>query len=290
MSTNPDFTNPDNSFDYDEELPTDRAQTWTLLETYSKIPPDQIETHLKDIVSPHLTSQHEENPPANWYQRQKAWNVFPYGCIGHWLFLDCVITSLPEYPAIIARVKAGDVLLDAGCAFGYVLRQMAVDGAPATNLIGVDIREEFLDLGFELFQDKGFEGRFITADLVNVDPSLAEIAGTVDIIHAAALFHLFGWDDQVSIGVRFVQLFKPGANALVIGRQIADLEPLDPVEHATQGRGWYRHNMRTWQMLWDVVGERTGTRWKATGIVSEKRGLKNVPGPKAGMSFAVYKT
>ncbi|CAG8047608.1 unnamed protein product [Penicillium salamii] len=274
MSTNPDFTNPDKSFDYNEELPTDRAQTWILLETYSKIPLNQIETHLKDI-------------------RQKTWNVFPYSCIGHWLFLDCVITSLPEYPAIIARVKAGDVLLDAGCAFGYVLRQMAVDGAPATNLIGVDIRQEFLDLGFELFQDKGFEGRFIAADLVNVDPlldNLAEIAGTVDIIHAAALFHLFGWDDQVSIGVRFVELFKPGANALVIGRQIADLEPLDPVEHATQGRGWYRHNMRTWQMLWDVVGERTGTRWKTTGVVSEKRGLKDVPGPKAGMSFAVYKT
>lgn len=200
-----------------------------------------------------------------------------------------MITSLPEYPAIIERVKSGDVLLDAGCAFGYVLRQMAVDGAPAANLIGVDIRQEFLDLGYELFQDKGFEARFIAGDLVSADPSLAGIAGTVDIIHAAALFHLFGWDDQVEIGVRFVELFKPHANALVVGRQIADLEPLDPVEHVRKGRGWYLHNLRTWQMLWDVVGEKTGTRWKVTGVVSERRSLNDVPGPKAGMSFAVYK-
>ncbi|KAK9849687.1 hypothetical protein MYU51_013165 [Penicillium brevicompactum] len=270
MSTNRDFTSPDKSFDYNEELPADKAQTWTLLETYSKISSSQIETHLKDI-------------------RQKAWNVFPYGCIGRWLFLDCVITSLPEYPTIIERVKSGDILLDAGCAFGYVLRQMVTDGAPATNLIGVDLRQEFLDLGYELFQDKGFEARFIAGDLVNADPSLAGIAGTVDIIHAAALFHLFGWDDQVEIGVRFVELLKPQANALIVGRQIADLEPLDPVEHLRQGRGWYRHNLRTWQMLWDVVGDKTGTRWKVTGVVSERRGLNDVPGPKAGISFAVYK-
>jgi SAM-dependent methyltransferase len=198
---------------------------------------------------------------------------------------------LPEYNSVIDRVKAGNILLDAGCAFGYALRQLATDGAPAANLIGVDIHPEFLELGYELFRDKGtFEARFLAGDLVNPDSSLAEIYGKVDIIHAAALFHLFGWDDQVKIGVRFVKLFRPEANALVVGRQIANFDPLDPTDHANQNLGWYRHNMKTWQQLWNVIGEKTDTRWKAMGYLSEiNRSAPDAPGPKAVMNFAVYK-
>ncbi|KAJ5095294.1 methyltransferase domain-containing protein [Penicillium argentinense] len=94
-------TNQEKNFDYQEELPADKAQTLASLKTYNKNPPDQTERHLREIC-------------------QKSWNIFPHGCIGHWLFLDCAITSLPEYPAIIERIKAGNVL-DAGCAFGYAL-------------------------------------------------------------------------------------------------------------------------------------------------------------------------
>jgi hypothetical protein len=125
---------------------------------------------------------------------------------------------------------------------------------------------------------------------VNTDSSLDEIKRKVDIIHASALFHLLRCDDQVKIGIRFVELFKPDANAPVVGRQIANFEPLDPVEHVNQGHGWYRHNMRTWQQLWDVVGGKTGTQWKATGVLSATKGsTPSVPGLKARIKFAVYK-
>lgn len=201
--------------------------------------------------------------------------------------MDCVITSLPEYPAIIERLKRGDVLLDAGCAFGYVLRQLAVDGAPASNLIGAELRQGFIDLGYELFKDRDtFDARFYAGDLLDAeDHSYDEINGKIDIIHAAALFHLFGWDDQVKLGVRLVKFFKPTATkALVVGRQIANPHPLDPAEHAKQELTWYRHNAQTWQRLWNVIGDETGTKWKATATVRER---ETSNGPRAGMTFAV---
>lgn len=40
-----------------------------------------------------------------------------------------------------------------------------MDGAPAANLIGTDIQQGFLDLGYDLFKDHDtFEGRFMAGD------------------------------------------------------------------------------------------------------------------------------
>jgi len=91
--------------------------------------------------------------------------------------------------------------------------------------------------------------------------------------------------------VRLVKFFKPDAKkALVLGRQIGNLHPLDPIAHAEQGLGWYRHNMETWQQLWDVIGEKTGTKWVATGTVREmQRETFGPGGPRAGMNFVVSK-
>ena len=39
--------------DYQDDLPLERAKTWNLLEQYSKIPADEIEGHVRAIVSAH---------------------------------------------------------------------------------------------------------------------------------------------------------------------------------------------------------------------------------------------
>ncbi|OQD87817.1 hypothetical protein PENANT_c005G08488 [Penicillium antarcticum] len=124
---------------------------------------------------------------------------------------------------------------------------LAVDGAPAANLI---CTKDFSIWDMNSFESmERFEACFIAGDLSNPDTVLSGIAGKVDIVHAAAIFHLCVWDDQVKVGVQFSVLFRPDANATVVDRQIADLEPLDPVDQAIQDLCWYRHNMRTWQQL-----------------------------------------
>lgn len=118
----------------------------------------------------------------------------------------------PEYEQLLARLRSGEKLLDAGCCFGQVLRQLVVDGAPPENLAGIDIDQKFIDLGFELFRDKDrFESRFVVGDVLNSSSSLDQLDGQFDIVHAASFFHLFGWDDQIQIAQRLVRFFWPDA-------------------------------------------------------------------------------
>ncbi|KAK3689345.1 hypothetical protein B0T22DRAFT_528349 [Podospora appendiculata] len=235
---------------FQQDPPADRAKlekAWRLLEGYSRIPADVIEPHLRAV-------------------RDKAWAIFPYGCLGRWRFLDMYITTLPEYPELLTRTRAGATLLDCGCCLGQTLRQLAHDGAPQRNLVGTDLRPEFIDLGYDLFRDREtFGGKFVTGSMLDPeDAGLKALDGTVDIIHAASFFHLFGWEDQVVIGVRMVRFFKDGVEgATVLGRQIGNPgEVLEPEEHARRGLGRYHHNRASMQRLWDVVGARTGTEWK----------------------------
>ncbi|ROV92283.1 hypothetical protein VSDG_07237 [Cytospora chrysosperma] len=198
---------------YQKDLPGDRGRlfkVFALLEGYSRISSIDVERHLK-------------------YIRDKAFNSFPYPSIGRWRFMDFYITELPEYPDIISRLKDGDALLDVGCCFGHILRQIVFDGAPSDNLAGTDLRPEFIELGYELFRDRDtFEAKFVTGDILDANNAgLATLDGDFDIIHAAAFFHLFDWSTQVKIGERLVRFFKPGtSNALLVGRQIGSRQPL----------------------------------------------------------------
>ncbi|KAK4166956.1 hypothetical protein QBC43DRAFT_349767 [Cladorrhinum sp. PSN259] len=227
-------------------------KAFRLLHEYSKIPHDQIEPHIVAI-------------------RNKAFEIFPYVCIGRWGFLSLNITNLPTYSELVSRGQNGAVILDCGCCFGQALRQLAFDGVPQENLVGLDLRQEFIDLGFELFKDsQTWKGKFVAGDLLacaeGQQQGLDEVVdGKVDIIHVASVFHLFGWDDQVTLGVRMVKFFRgEGAKGrrTVVGRQVGNSEePLDPKEHERLGLGRYHHNEASLQRLWDVIGERTGTTW-----------------------------
>lgn len=116
------------------------SKAWNLFENYSGIPPDEIEPHVRRVVwCPPLNtystpprSSADAHPPANSTasQREQAFAVFNYPCLGRWRFLYLYITTLPQYPELLERTKAGAVLLDAACCVGQVLRQLAFDRAP----------------------------------------------------------------------------------------------------------------------------------------------------------------
>ncbi|KAK5662609.1 hypothetical protein OQA88_8523 [Cercophora sp. LCS_1] len=244
LATSPTY---DGRLRYQRDLPdkTHLAKAWNLFQQYSHIPEDEIEPHVRRV-------------------RDKAFSVFNYPCLGRFRFLDLYITTHPFYPSLITRTQAGEILLDAGCCVGQALRQLAHDGAPQANLRGLDLRPEFVELGYELFKDKDtFGAKFVTGDIFDIeDAGLQQLDGTVDIVHAAAFFHLFGWDEQVKIGERFVRFFRrEQKNAVVLGRQVGTRNPGSVEE---QMRLWkrYHHDEASMQRLWDEIGERTGTRWR----------------------------
>lgn len=173
------------------------------------------------------------------------------------------------------------------------MRQLAADGSPASNLIGTDLQQGFIDLGYELFKDRDlFSARCIAGDPLKPEgPNLGSIDGKVDIIHAAALLHLFNWDDQVTLGSRLVKFFKRDANAMLVGRQIGTLYPTKQGTQKDQDiPGWYRHNLETWQQMWDEIGDKTGTQWRVRGTLQEmqSRTTGNDLG-RASLNFVITK-
>jgi hypothetical protein len=58
-----------------------------LLENYSKIPQAEVEDHVYKIVRFYEDIQKEHTGNQN-QQRDEAWNIFPYPCIGSFRFLE----------------------------------------------------------------------------------------------------------------------------------------------------------------------------------------------------------
>lgn len=198
--------------------------------------------------------------------------------MGRFRFLDLSISLHPLYPTVLSRLKdSNQTLLDLGCCFGQDIRRLVSDGAPSENLYGADLRLEFLELGYELFKDKGrLKAHFLEGDVLDDEgeggPELKNLMGKIDIIHAASFLHLFTWDDQIKAGSRMVRLFRPTTkDAMVLGRQVGTVKPGE-YPGRVDGRTRYRHDPQSFQKLWDVIGDKTGTKWKVDAELLSVRG------------------
>lgn len=199
-------------------------------------------------------------------QRDKAWSVVQFPCIGRWGFTNLKQTEIPDFQAVIARLKGGqDSILDVACCLGQVARKLAAEGVGPANIYSTDLSPEFLELGFDLFGDRDRfpPGAFVAADLLKPDdPGAATLDGKVTIVHANNFFHLFSWEKQVQAAARITRFLKADAkDALVFGSQIAS--PGAGVMKSPRGNGdtLYGHDAESMQRMWDEVGELTRTKW-----------------------------
>ncbi|KAI5464780.1 hypothetical protein BGZ63DRAFT_349924 [Mariannaea sp. PMI_226] len=231
---------------YLEDPPQDIGPARHLLEVYSKIPYDNLDEHLRRV-------------------REKAWCISQYPCVGRWKFLYIPDPQDPRYQQALFRLNVGgsrDVLLDLGCGVGQVIRQFRADGVRGSQLIGTDLQSKFIDIGYDLFQDRStLDTTFVAGDMLDPDDRRLEcLRGKVTIIHAGSFFHLFSWIQQLYIGKRLVEFLKPGTrNAMLYGRQVGSN---NPGTTTTNTRSSYLHNQESFQLLWDEVGALTGTRWQ----------------------------
>ncbi|KAK5996710.1 Methyltransferase prhM [Cladobotryum mycophilum] len=262
---------------YQQKLPEDISSFRHLLETWARIPPGEIDDHLYKI-------------------RDNALFVQKYPCICDWAFTNLSKTLTEDFQAAIKRLQApnsGDALLDLGCCLGQIVRQLAYQGIPTEKLYGADLFQEFLDIGFELFRDEGKwpADHFTAIDLLSKDEGVKEkLQGKVTIIHAAKLFHLFDWADQVSIAVRVLDFLKPDVpNPMIFGNQVGKRD--NPGTTPIAGINLFLHNPGTLQRMWDEVGEATGTRWRVEAAFLDKK-AEELPGLSEDcwyLGWAVYR-
>lgn len=225
------------------ELPDDShisPAARTLLETYSKVKPEDVVDHVVKV-------------------RNEAWAVFPYPCIGQFRFLDLSLSQRTDYPDILQRIKSGETFLDMACCFGQEIRQLVADGAPAENLYGCDLRSEFIKLGYKIFLDENkLQTRFLTANVFDTTSALTELKGQLDIIYVGSFFHLWGYQDQVTVSKAVAALLRPQKGTIIVGRQVGAVTAGEH-DHRTNPTGtMFRHNVESLTRQWKEIGDEIG--------------------------------
>lgn len=206
-------------------------------------------------------------------QREKAWAIRPYPCTGIGNFLSPSISQHPAYATIQSRLKSGSKLLDIGCYMGTDLRQLVRDGAPQENLIGNDIVNHW-DLGYELFNDRDrFHVRYIESDLLHSNEGLSALHGGIDIVNIVHVLHQWDWDTQLLACKELVRFSGPGS--MVMGYQGATSDIATRTRwNAENGQPDFTlHDAQTFERMWDVVGEETGTQWQTEAAIAPRKEL-----------------
>ncbi|KAK2592264.1 hypothetical protein QQS21_010051 [Conoideocrella luteorostrata] len=233
------------NWSYIPDLPDDLDPIRNLLLEYSKIASENVNSHMLRV-------------------REDAWKISRFPSVGRWKFMRLTAQDDPCYQQVLFRLtvpRSNDALLDLGCCVGQVLRQLRHDGVRGSQLFGTDVRPEFVDIGYDLFQDRDSLGAvFVAGDMLDPDDHrLDELSRKVTIIYAGSFFHLFNWTQQLYIGKRLVGFLKQGTkNAFIYGRHIGTSRPgASSIGNASP----YLHDKDSFQRLWDEVGDLTKTKW-----------------------------
>jgi hypothetical protein len=150
---------------------------------------------------------------------------------------------------------------------GQDLRRLALDGIPQENLVGNDIVNHF-DLGYEFFNDKDrFHVRYIESDLLFPNSEMKQLHGQINVISIVHVLHQWNWDTQVFACKELVKYSKPGS--VVIGYQggTNDIAKRTKLSKENGHPEFTLHDTETFQRMWNVVGEETGTEWSTESMI-----------------------
>ncbi|KAJ6495320.1 hypothetical protein C8R45DRAFT_1133756 [Mycena sanguinolenta] len=208
--------------------------------------------------------------------QKKATAVFDYPCIQCFEFLKIKINKLESAYAHVldlGRNVPGALLLDIGCCFGNDLRKIASDGFPAKNMIASDLRQDFWNLGHELFRStpKTFPVAFLAGDAFDnnflalyplldapltsaaPDPkaltSLGGLRARLSAIHSASVFHLFNEADQLLLARKLAGLLLPRSGSIIFGCHGG--QPTNGYVSVVPGQQMFCHSPESWRDLWD---------------------------------------
>ena len=189
--------------------------------------------------------------------RRQAWEVYKYRCVASFLFVNYNLEEkfgADFYDDVLRRISRGEKFLDLACGFGNIARNLVFDGAPQENILSADLREEFWDLGYQMFRDRGrFNGEFRQGDIFDKE-YLREYDGTIDILHTSAFLHLFDVALQQKVLRRIIRLMSSKPGTIIFGRQVGNTIPHHVLKHPMRpGRGLYQHNEESFKAMFEEV-------------------------------------
>jgi SAM-dependent methyltransferase len=147
--------------------------------------------------------------------RNKTYARIPYPCLGRFRFLEAGSRSVATYQRAVDHIKADPSrkILDMGCGFAQDVRAWIQDGVKGEQVVGADLKMDFVQDGFELFGDAlgkahlrgvSFESCdiFKDEDVQRVKAKSRDGKG-YDVIYIGSFLHLFNY------GERVVSIFMP---------------------------------------------------------------------------------
>ncbi|KAK6336076.1 hypothetical protein TWF696_001645 [Orbilia brochopaga] len=259
-----------------EEIPDDASEHERLRKTLWFAPNEKLmlSPYAKELFLEYSKIPEEEVAAHILQAREKAWKVHPYPCIGSFRFLDFAIIESPAYQRVVNKLKGGGKYLDMGCCFAQDLRALVHAGVPSENLYGADLRPTFIELSYDLFQDRDtLKSTFFHGNIFDLssfrevggdqsDPlPFKDITGQIDIISARSFLHVFGVEDEFKAACQMARILSSSKGSMIIGRQVGSTEPGSCYISLRRREPVFRHDPETWKAFWARVGEETNTQW-----------------------------
>ena len=272
---------------YNENVETIPKEARELFVLYSGFKPEDVLPHVLALLghshddylavregsAPSTTvhkppSQILSDPNPKIYQRDHAFRLYSYACIGQMRFLNYSLCQLPFFAKVLQYLHSGATFMDAGCCFGQELRYLASrENVPSQQLYGFDLEPGFLDLSYELFRDQGtFHATFTVGDVLASPSSpqggnLSKLDGKMDIVYMSSFPHLWGRDRQKKALRRLAGLMRNKPGSMMVGRQIGSLAAGEYPVPAGDGFS-YRHNPGSMAALWKEIEQEVGACWE----------------------------
>ncbi|KAK4525298.1 hypothetical protein GAYE_SCF09G3206 [Galdieria yellowstonensis] len=142
-------------------------------------------------------------------------NQVLYGCIVQRHFLQNSLRANPFYAKhVLCRNLKEQKVLEVGCCLGTDTRRLIDDGVSLSNIVAIDVNFQFIQLGFQLFQDQDkpiasrfFEKSVAADDLVEFLQKNTSLP-PFDIIVANAVIHTLTLEDCKKAVQNFAKLLE----------------------------------------------------------------------------------
>ena len=171
-------------------------------------------------------------------------------------------------------VSINPLFLDLGCCVGQDIRSLVHASVPSSRIVGAELEPAFIDLGYDLFQDRGKLGvDFLFGDILKINGSirpsspitddskstlssargstLQSLVGRVSILWCSAFLHLWDRPGQVDACRKMLLLMRNEKGVKIMGRHAGSRTP-GLVKHITNPGGlMYKHNPESFQKMWE---------------------------------------
>jgi hypothetical protein len=77
---------------------------------------------------------------------------------------------------------------------------------------------------------------------------------------------VWDWEKQLEATRRVVQLFRDQKGCLLVGRQLGNVEAMEPGTL----KGKFRHDPKSFEKMWRIVGKETGTEWRVDAKLGDE--------------------